>query len=130
MKKLFILLIVLFSAFLSYGQEKQEKPMVDSIKISSKLLKDIKKGKVILVDVRTPEEYKAGHLKYSQNIDFKKEDFKNKIVELDKSKPVYLYCRTGNRSGKTADLLKKSGYTNVYNIGGFDYLKTTGLLTE
>jgi phage shock protein E len=130
MKKIFVLFVALVSTVLSYAQESKEKPIVDSIKISSKLLKDIKKGKVILVDVRTPEEYKAGHLKYSQNIDFKKEDFKNKIVELDKNKTVYLYCRTGNRSGKTADILKKSGYANVYNIGGFDYLKTTGLIVE
>ena len=130
MKKVIILFVTLFSAMLSYGQQAQEKPIVDSIKVTPKLLKEIKEGKAILVDVRTPEEYNAGHLQYSKNIDYKNEDFKNQIVKLDKTKPVYLYCRSGNRSGKSADILKKSGYTTVYNIGGFDYLKTIGLPAE
>ena len=130
MKKITLLFVALFSTILSYAQQGHEKHMIDSIEVSPKLLKKIKKGKVILVDVRTPEEYKAGHLKYSQNIDYKKEDFKAQIEKLDKKKPVYLYCRTGNRSGKSVDVLKGAGFTNVYNIGGFENLKAAGLPAE
>jgi phage shock protein E len=132
---------LLFSSYL-FAQEKKErvdptikgetqkKPIIDSIEVSLKLLRKIKKGKVILIDVRTPEEYQAGHLKYSQNIDYKKEDFKTQIDKLNKKTPVYLYCRTGNRSSKSADILKDLGFTTVYNIGGFEYLKNAGLPIE
>ncbi len=130
MKKSILLLFVLVSTLVSYAQQAQEKPVIDSVEISPKLIKKIKKGKVLLVDVRTPEEYKAGHLQYAQNIDYKKEDFKTQVEKLDKNKPVYLYCRTGNRSGKSADILKSAGFTTVYNIGGFENLKKAGLPAE
>jgi phage shock protein E len=130
MKKNLLLFIILFSAVLSYAQQTQEKPVVDSVKISTKLIKKIKKGKVILVDVRTPEEYKSGHLQYAQNIDYKKGDFKTQVEKLDKNKPVYLYCRSGNRSEKSVEILKNLGFVNVYNIGGFENLKTAGLPAE
>ena len=130
MKKIIILCVAFFSVVCSYGQQNQEKLVIDSIQVSPKLIKKIKDGKIILVDVRTPEEYGSGHLKYSKNIDYKKEDFNAQINKLDKNKPVYLYCRTGNRSGKSVDILKKLGFKNVYNIGGFDNLKTAGLPAE
>src|SRR4051812_31188353 len=56
----------------------------------------------LLLDVRTPEEYSAGKLANSVNIDFNDEDFKEQIAKLDKSKTCYVYCRSGNRSHKAA----------------------------
>ena len=129
MKKIALLIAVLFSSALCHAQQVQE-IQIDSIEVSPVLLKKIKTGKVNLIDVRTPEEFNAGHLKYSKNIDYKKEDFKAQVEKLDKQKPVYLYCRTGNRSGKSALILKDLGFTTVYNIGGFENLKTAGLPAE
>lgn len=124
-----LILITLLTMGIVAKAQTQEKP-ADSIKVTPALLKKIEKGKVLLVDVRTPEEYKTGHLKYAQNIDYKKDDFKIQINKLDKNKTVYLYCRTGNRSGKSVDVLKSLGFQNVYNIGGLEYLKTSGFPTE
>ncbi len=129
MKKYLPFLILFLGATYSYAQQNAE-PAIDTIKVTDKLIRKIQKGKVQLVDVRTPEEYKAGHLSYSSNMDYKKEDFKTQIAKLDKSKPVYLYCRTGNRSGKSVEILKQQGFTTVYNIGGLEYLKTLGLPAE
>lgn len=127
MKSLFSFLLLLLSVGLVQAQ--QEKP-IDSIQVTNALLKKVQTGKVLLVDVRTPEEYTTGHLKNSLNIDYKNETFKTQIDKLDKKKTVYLYCRTGNRSGKSVEILKSIGFQNVYNIGGLEYLKSVGFPAE
>lgn len=91
------------------------------------LAQKLEKGQAYLIDVRTPEEYQAGHLAYSKNIDVKSGDFKQQISKLDKNKPVYLYCRSGHRSGQAADSLSTLGFKTYYNIGGFEQLKSAGL---
>ena len=77
-----------------------------------------------LVDVRTSGEYGGGHLPKAQNIDYKSADFTTKIQTLDKSKPVFLYCLSGGRSGEAMTILKQNGFSEVYNMGG-GYLKWT-----
>lgn len=72
----------------------------------------------VLVDVRTPEEFDQGHLCDALNIDFKAEDFKDKIQELSKTTPIYLYCRTGKRSKNAASLLEELGFENITNLEG------------
>ncbi|NNC70729.1 MAG: rhodanese-like domain-containing protein, partial [Flavobacteriaceae bacterium] len=71
-----------------------------------------------LVDVRRPEEYAEGYLKNATNINFYDSDFMGQILEdLDKSEPVYLYCRSGGRSGKAAIKLSEKGF-KVYDLRG------------
>lgn len=96
------------------------------VKPDGQALAKIKAGKAYLVDVRTPEEFNSGHLQYATNINFNSPEFKTEIGKLDKGKPVYLYCRSGNRSGKAADTLKTLGFHAFYNIGGFEQLKADG----
>jgi rhodanese-related sulfurtransferase len=74
---------------------------------------------VVLIDVRTPEEYAEGAIKGSVNIDFfNQQAFIKQISSLDKNKPVYLYCRSGNRSMKAARQLVSSGFEKVYDLAG------------
>ena len=77
-----------------------------------------------LVDVRTSGEYGGGHLPKAQNIDYKSADFVTKIQTLDKTKPVFIYCLSGGRSGEAMTILKQNGFNEVYNMGG-GYLKWT-----
>jgi thioredoxin 1 len=77
-----------------------------------------------LLDVRTPGEYKDGHLKNAQNIDYKSEAFKEQLSKLDKTKPVFVYCLGGVRSAAAANVLHESGFTEVYDMTG-GYLKWT-----
>ncbi len=75
---------------------------------------------VQLIDVRTPEEYDAGHLKNSKNINFYEDNFMTQMETLDKTQPVYVYCKSGGRSGKASTKLKEAGFTKVYDLdGGF-----------
>jgi thioredoxin 1 len=69
-----------------------------------------------LVDVRTPEEYKDGHLKGSKNIDYNDSSFNRKIAALDKSKPIFVYCLSGGRSSAAAQQMRESGFTRVYEM--------------
>ena len=79
----------------------------------------IENTSVQLFDVRTPEEYNLGHINGAVNIDFKNEEiFYRSFEKLDKSKPVYLYCRSGNRSKKSADILIELGFSKVYDLNG------------
>ena len=73
----------------------------------------------ILVDVRTAEEYESGHIQDAVNFDFYSESFQNDILTLDKNSSIILYCRTQNRSTKTANYLKENGYKEItVKVGG------------
>ncbi|MDT0293335.1 rhodanese-like domain-containing protein [Mesonia ostreae] len=74
---------------------------------------------VQLVDVRTPEEFKEGEIDDALNIDFlQNESFTTQFEKLDKEEPVYIYCRSGNRSGKAAKQLKQMGFKEIYDLDG------------
>jgi rhodanese-related sulfurtransferase len=84
-----------------------------------------------LVDVRTPEEFDESHLKNAQNICVTEDGFKEKAAKLDKKKPVYVYCRSGKRSAKAAQILKEMGFTEIYDMdGGILNWKAKGMDTE
>ncbi|NCC98628.1 MAG: rhodanese-like domain-containing protein [Bacteroidia bacterium] len=72
--------------------------------------KQLKSKKLQLVDVRTPSEYASGHLPKAINIDFKNQDFEKNILKLKKKKKVAVYCRSGVRSKKAAEIISKNNY--------------------
>ena len=79
----------------------------------------------VILDVRTPNEFKSGHLENAVNIDYNSSTFQDSIASLEKDKTYLVYCRTGNRSSKAIESMKKIDFTNVYNmVGGIvDWLK-------
>lgn len=72
----------------------------------------------ILLDVRTPQEYKSGKIVKAKNINVTAFDFMDKVKNLDKSKDILVYCRSGVRAGRAAKMLTKLGFTKVYNLKG------------
>ncbi len=71
----------------------------------------------VLLDVRTPEEYRSGHIPGSKNIPLQTIDRVGSVAE-NKDTALYVYCHSGARSRQAAGVLKQMGYTNVNNIGG------------
>ena len=71
----------------------------------------------VLLDVRTPQEYREGHIPGSQNVPLQQLDKVEEVTE-NKDTALYVYCRSGARSRQAVSLLKHMGYTNVHNIGG------------
>ena len=72
----------------------------------------------ILLDVRTPDEFSSGFIKKAKNLDFYSDSFQNDILSLPKNETIVLYCRTNNRSSKTATFLKENGYREILVIRG------------
>lgn len=71
-----------------------------------------------ILDVRTPEEWAEGIINGATKMNFYGDDFKNQLNQLDKNKAVYVYCKSGGRSGKAKEMMKEMGFTTVYNLDG------------
>lgn len=81
--------------------------------------KGINRPAVQLLDVRTVEEYKGGHIKNTLHADWlNKDQFKDRTGYIDKDKPVYIYCLSGARSAAAAEWLRKNGYSEVLELNG------------
>ena len=72
----------------------------------------------LLLDVRTDREFAMGHIRGATQIDFYRDDFQEELAKLDPNVPVYVYCRSGNRSGQAAKMMKSMRFKKVYNLEG------------
>jgi len=125
----FVVLIIFSASFLSCAQNSKAKKdsqqvetTIDEKVISLISPQDLNElTDIQLIDVRTPEEFSEGHIDNAVNINFYDDNFiKDMTSKLDKSKPVYVYCRSGGRSGKASKKLEDAGFTKVYDLkGGF-----------
>ena len=116
MKK-FLTLITLLFAFVLSGCSQQQDFVSQG---NEDFAKTISKKSTQLVDVRTPQEYEAGHIPGALNIDVKSADFDTQAAKLNKKKPVAVYCKGGRRSKTAAKKLVEMGFT-VYELDkGFD----------
>ena len=105
---LIFILIILFSCNLS------DKIINEITTADFKSLNSVED--IQLIDVRTIEEYNSGYIDGALNIDFYKFSFIDSINVLDKSKTTVVYCKSGNRSSKSALMMKSLGFKNVYNL--------------
>ncbi len=76
---------------------------------------------LVILDVRTREEYLAGNIPNAINIDVLSQDFKSKIDMLDKNKEYLIYCRSGNRSSIASSIMSTNGFINIYNLENIGY---------
>lgn len=72
----------------------------------------------ILLDVRTPDEYRQGAIKGALNVDIMGADFRNKIAGFDPLKTYFVYCKGGSRSAQACNYIAGLGFKNVYNLSG------------
>jgi rhodanese-related sulfurtransferase len=73
---------------------------------------------LVVLDVRTAEEFAEGHLDGAIMIDFYGDDFTDRLAELDRDRPYLLYCRSGNRSSQARQIMIDLGFTDVADIDG------------
>lgn len=97
---------------------KGEEAIVENIDPAKfRQLHELEKGQ--LIDVRTSNEYAAGHLEGAVNIDFLEiATFHKQMAGLDKSKTTYVYCQKGGRSQEATAWMVKNGFKRVYNVNG------------
>lgn len=87
-------------------------------------------SKVVILDIRTPGEFRSGRIENSINIDYYSPKFKSMLSELDKNLIYIVYCRSANRSGRAMSVFRKLGFREVYNVtGGILSWKRNGFKT-
>ncbi len=87
----------------------------------------IEQKKAVILDVRTPKEYAAGHIADAKNIDFNAADFEKNLDLLDKKRTYLVHCAAGGRSTKSLEVFKKLGFTAVVHLdGGFQAWEKAG----
>ncbi len=123
MNKKISILAVLFIFLISSSVYTQDDKKQIIKKITSKEAeKMINKNKddkdMIILDVRTPDEYIGGHIEGAQNINYNSDNFSKELEKLDKNKKYLVYCRSGNRSGKAVLIMEKMDFKEVYDFGG------------
>lgn len=114
--------ILLFGSFSLIAQSPMK---VNSIEFKANYFK----YKGTLVDVRTPEEYNAGHIEGARNINVAEPDnFEMIIDKFDRNQPIFVYCAVGVRSSRAAAILRKKGFKNVFDLdGGYPDLVKVGM---
>src|ERR1041384_1776217 len=96
-----------------------------SIADADKLLKENKA--VVVLDVRTADEYKAGHIPGAKNVDFYQPDFKAKLAGLDRDQTYLVHCKSGGRSAKTEALMKDLKFKSILHLNdGFSKWEAAG----
>lgn len=77
---------------------------------------ETEKGNFQILDVRTPKEFRKGHLANAININYYNKDFKEQLAKLDKEKTTYVYCHSAGRSGRSMATFKLLGFKQVYDM--------------
>lgn len=78
----------------------------------------IRQKETIILDVRTPEEYRAGHIEGARNLNIASPDFLTTLATMDKNATYAVYCRTDNRSGQAVARMQESGFKHVIHLDG------------
>lgn len=123
-----LVLGIMILVLLVYGEAYTE---TDSPKAEGKGIKNItpkeariliEKNKdnpdLVVLDVRTPEEFSEGHIEGAINLDFYSPDFREELGKLDRSRTYITHCRSGKRSEKTIEMMNELGFREVYNMEG------------
>ncbi len=74
--------------------------------------------RLVILDVRTAQEYRAGHLMGSINLDFRSPSFSDELMALDRNSAYLVYCRTGVRSGRAAVIMRSLRFRELYDLAG------------
>jgi len=140
LKKLFLTLVIFLSlTACSNGQSRTENATSGREQVAAGQYKDAdvatfrklwKEKKGILLDVRTPGEFKQGHVPGAIDIDFLSDDFVEKVSKLDKDTTYLIYCRSGHRSHQAGTKMKQLGYKVVNLEGGFLHWEEEGYEIE
>ena len=93
--------------------------------------KIVAEGKTVIVDVRTADEFKDGHIKGAKNIDIMSNDFETQLTKLDKTQPTLVHCQAGGRSTRALKVFEKLGFTNLIHLDeGFGGWQAAGKPVE
>ena len=115
------LILILLLHVISIIQAKNKDQVIGRLTINEaydKIQENKNNPDLVILDVRTEDEYNEGHIENAINIDYYSKSLKKDLNKLDKNKTYLVYCRSGSRSAKTVTIMEELGFKEVYNIGG------------
>ena len=125
----YVTLLLLFSVGFSHAQQtisSENPPRTISVEQAQRLAK-----RVLLIDLRTPQEFSEKTFGVKNSINIPIEDFESQLSRIPKDQSIVLACRTGNKSKKAYAILEKNGYANMFHVdGGFVAWSEAGLATK
>lgn len=71
-----------------------------------------------IIDIRTPQEFSEGHIEGAVNINYYDNNFLDQIAKYDKNQPIFIYCRSGNRTTPASKKIADFGFTKIYDLEG------------
>lgn len=95
-----------------------ENPLIDPAEAFALIQKNKGNPRFVVLDVRTPEEFKTGHIEGAININFNSKAFRDEIGKLDRQKTYLVYCRTGRRSNEAVQIMRDLGFTHLLLFDG------------
>lgn len=127
MKRIFIIscVIIAIVAIILVANQKNNTNESAKDEGSSLISEHIKSANGQLIDVREPDEYKESHADGAINIPLSEIE-KGNYQEIESTRPIYVYCRSGRRSALAKIALEKAGYENIVDIGGIDRWQNDG----
>jgi thioredoxin len=108
-------LILSFVLFSCNGQSPKNANTIDAISFSKKINETPNPQ---ILDVRTPEEFASEHIDNAENVNWLSDDFVVNTAKYEKTKPIYVYCKSGGRSQKAVAKLTELGFTSIYELEG------------
>jgi phage shock protein E len=90
------------------------------------IIRDVENGDAVMIDVRTRQEFEQGAVRHARLIDVTAPDFSDRINGFDRAGTYYVYCRSGNRSGKAMQEMQRMGFAHVRNLGGIGQMASRG----
>lgn len=107
--------------------EREADGLVENVSVEKAYTLIEKTPSLVVLDVRTPEEYNAGHIADAININYRSENFKTWLASADKSKVYLVHCKSGGRSSRAIALMEKAGFNNIQHLNkGFDAWAASG----
>lgn len=110
-----LLLVFVGVLFLSCSNSQQNNTAIKVV--SPQEFKQLSNQKTI-IDIRTPGEFAQGHIEGAVNINYFDKNFINKIAEFNKNEPLFVYCRSGNRTSSASRKIANMGFTQIYDLEG------------
>ena len=110
MKKMMITFVTLLALTIFAGADVTT---ITAKRAAARLKKD---PKIVVVDIRTPEEFAKGHIKGAVNINMNSKDFSEKLGKLERDKTYIMHCRSGGRSASSLPVWKRLGFKNVLHL--------------
>jgi len=113
---MFKIFLMLFVAITLLNCQQNDSKQIQKLDVQSFENKIISTPNAQIIDVRTKDEYLSGHIINAKNIDINNSNFNNLVSQLDKSKPVFVYCLSGGRSSYASSILSKAGFKEIFEL--------------